>query len=73
LHNVPFDGSGAGTAELRTADGAGNDIGRVDDSIYWRLPYTLYDKFDGASSNYDGSGRNASDNNTLYFFIWTAI
>lgn len=32
--------------------------------------YTLYNKFDGASSNYDGQGRNASDNNTLYLFAW---
>jgi hypothetical protein len=37
------------------------------------LQYTIYDKFDGASSNYDGAGRNASDNNTLFLFIWAAI
>jgi hypothetical protein len=37
------------------------------------LQYTVYDKFDGASSNYDGNGRNASDNNTLYLFLWLAI
>jgi len=34
---------------------------------------TIYDKFDGASSNYDGAGRNASDNNTLFLFLWAAI
>lgn len=32
--------------------------------------YTIYNKFDGASSNYDGTGRSASDNNTLYMFAW---
>ena len=32
--------------------------------------YILYNKFNGASSNYDGSGRNASDNNTLYVALW---
>ncbi len=32
--------------------------------------YTLYNKFNGSSSNYDGSGRSASDNNTLYLFAW---
>ena len=37
------------------------------------LQYTIYDKFDGASSNYDGNGRNASDNNTLFLFVWAAI
>jgi len=34
------------------------------------LQYTLYSKFNGASSNYDGAGRNASDNNTLYALMW---
>lgn len=34
------------------------------------LQYTGYNKFNGASSNYDGFGRNASDNNTLYGFAW---
>ncbi|MBV8978213.1 MAG: cytochrome C [Alphaproteobacteria bacterium] len=37
------------------------------------LQYTIYTKFDGAATNYDGSGRNASDNNTLRLFIWTAL
>jgi hypothetical protein len=34
------------------------------------LQYTLYTKFNGASSDYDGSGRNAADNNTLYAMLW---
>ncbi len=37
------------------------------------LQYTWYDKFNGASSNYDGAGRNASDNNTLLGYIWFAL
>jgi len=36
------------------------------------LQYTRYDKFNGASRNYDGAGRNASDNNTLFFYVWAA-
>ncbi len=32
--------------------------------------YTWYDKFNGRSSNYDGSGRNASDNDTLFVALW---
>lgn len=32
--------------------------------------YTWYDKFNGRSSNYDGSGRNASANDTLYLALW---
>jgi len=34
------------------------------------LRYTAYTKFNGASSNYNGSGRNASDNNALFAYAW---
>ena len=34
--------------------------------------YTWYSKFNGAGSNYDGVGRNASDNNALYLLLWFA-
>ncbi|HTI06613.1 MAG TPA: hypothetical protein VL549_15020, partial [Gemmatimonadales bacterium] len=34
------------------------------------LQYVAYQKFNGASSNYDGSGRSASDNNTIYLLAW---
>jgi hypothetical protein len=34
------------------------------------IQYTLYNQFNGSSSNYDGFGRNASDNNTLYLMGW---
>ena len=37
------------------------------------LKYTAFMKFNGASSNYDGAGRKASDNNMLYGFLWTAF
>ena len=36
------------------------------------VQYTAYDKFNGASTNYDGTGRNASDNNTVFTGIWLA-
>lgn len=34
------------------------------------LQFTSYNKFNGASSNYDGLGRNATDNNTTYLLLW---
>jgi len=37
------------------------------------LQYTAYTQFNGGSSNYDGSGRNASDNNTFLAFAWLAF
>ena len=37
------------------------------------LEYVSYSQFNGGKDNYDGSGRSASDNNTLYGFLWLAI
>lgn len=37
------------------------------------LQYTAYLKFNGGGSNYDGAGRNASDNNLLYLYLWLAF
>ena len=37
------------------------------------LQYTAYQRFNGGSSNYDGFGRSASDNNALFGFIWLAF
>jgi hypothetical protein len=34
------------------------------------VQYTVYTQFNGGTSNYDGFGRAASDNNTLYVFAW---
>ena len=36
------------------------------------LQYTAYAKFNGATSNYDGNGRNASDNNLIFGYLWIA-
>ena len=38
------------------------------DRIKISIQYTLYERFNGASKNYDGFGRNAHVNNTLYIF-----
>lgn len=51
-----------------------------DDS--WRAPlanlklgiqYIGYTQFNGSSANYDGSGRSAGANNTIYAFAWLAF
>jgi hypothetical protein len=34
------------------------------------VQYTAYDKFNGGSTGYDGFGRQASGNNTLYLLAW---
>jgi hypothetical protein len=37
------------------------------------LQYVGYTEFNGSRSNYDGFGRSASDNNTLYLLAWFAF
>ncbi len=34
--------------------------------------YTAYSRYNGAAHNYDGFGRNARDNNTLFLYVWAA-
>ena len=37
------------------------------------LQYIAYNKYNGSTSNYDANGRDAADNNTLTFIVWTAF
>ena len=37
------------------------------------LQYTMYTRFNGGTSNYDGNGRSASQNDTLYGYVWLAF
>jgi hypothetical protein len=37
------------------------------------LQYTAYTRFNGGTTNYDGFGRNASGNNTIFGFVWLAF
>jgi len=34
------------------------------------IQYVMYNKFDGQANNYDGTSRNAAQNNTLYCLAW---
>jgi hypothetical protein len=36
------------------------------------VQYTMYNRFNGASRNFDGAGAKAADNNTLRVFTWFA-
>jgi hypothetical protein len=64
----PLDGSANGSPDSR---------GYILQATYlpWQntqftLQYVGYNKFNGSSNNYDGSGRDASDNNTIYLAAW---
>lgn len=75
-----FDTSGTTDAYLYppapiagSANGSPRSAGYIANLSYWPLQnvdiaaqYTGYTRFNGGSTNYDGAGRNASDNNTLY-------
>ncbi len=37
------------------------------------LQYTAYTVFNGGTTNYDGFGHNASDNNSIFAFAWLAF
>jgi hypothetical protein len=39
-------------------------------NVRLQAQYIAYTKFNGSSSDYDGFGRSASDNNTLYLLLW---
>ncbi len=41
-------------------------------NVQMLLQFTGYDQFNGGQSNYDGFGRDASDNNTLFLQAWFA-
>ena len=40
--------------------------------IFIGLQFTTYSKYNGAAHNYDGAGRNVSDNNSLFLDLWGA-
>lgn len=37
------------------------------------VQYTHFTKYLGSSTNYDGTGRNASANDTLFLYLWAAV
>lgn len=77
----PIDGSASGRPDSRgyvlEADwvpwGKLTSPGQPWMNLRLGVQYTSYDRFNGGDRNYDGFGRNASDNNTLYVFAWLAI
>jgi hypothetical protein len=67
----PVDGSASGSPKTN------GFIGEVDfnpwENTRLGVQYTGYSNFNGGKTDYDGSGRNASGNNTLYAFTWLAF
>jgi hypothetical protein len=70
-------GAGAAPGVITSANGQPDTKGWMAELNYvpwlntkFSLQYTGYTKFNGDKDNYDGFGRNASDNNTIYALVW---
>lgn len=66
-----------GDAVMGSANGSPNTKGWVTELNYLPIQnvklaarFTNYKTFNGASRNYDGHGRNASDNNSIFLLAW---
>ena len=66
-----------GDALMGSATGSPNTSGWMPELNYFprqniklALRYTKFTQFNGASTNYDGTGRNASDNNNWFALAW---
>ena len=64
----PVDGSRTGSPDSSGFILQANYV--LKEKYQFALQYTLYDKFNGADNDYDGFGRDASDNNTIYLLAW---
>jgi hypothetical protein len=81
---APFSTTGTSDATLyRAAPMTGNAAGSPNSSgviaetdvmpwqnLRFQFQYVAYRKFNGAATNYDGAGRAAKDNNTLFVLAW---
>ena len=67
----PVDGSASGSPKTN------GFVGEVDfnpwENTRLGMQYTAYSNFNGGKTDYDGSGRDAAGNNTLYAFAWLAF
>lgn len=65
---LPVTGSAAGSPDSK------GWIGEINyfpwQNVKLALRYTLFREFNGARDNYDGFGRKASDNNSLFLLAW---
>ena len=63
---APAAVSGSASGSPNSTAFTGNVSWWPTQNVQLAIQYTDYTKFNGASTNYDGAGRNASDNNTMY-------
>jgi hypothetical protein len=78
---APLSGSLSGSPDTRGATVQLEYVpfGKIDSwlrpwvNVRIGLQYTAYARFNGGTANYDGFGRSASANNSLFLFAWLAL
>jgi hypothetical protein len=68
---APVTGSRTGSPDSRGA--IGEFAVNPWQNMRFALQYVAYNRFNGASNDYDGAGRKAADNNTLFLYLWFAF
>ena len=70
----------SGEPVMGSANGSPNSRGWIGElnwlpiqNIKLAVRYTAYQQFNGAGNNYDGFGRNARDNNSVFLLAWLLI
>lgn len=75
-----FSTTGSSDATLYTDTASSPDTRGWIPELFWNpiqnvrvgMQYVRFSRFHGAATNYDGAGRNARDNNTLFVYLWGA-
>ena len=69
-----------GDPVMGSANGSPNSKGWITEFDYLPIQnvklavrYSAYQQFNGARTNYDGFGRNAKDNNSIFLLIWALL
>jgi hypothetical protein len=77
----PLSGSNSGSPDSRgyilqlewVPFGKMDSFGRPWVNVRTGIQYTGYLRFNGGAANYDGFGRSASQNNTVFVYLWMAL
>ncbi|MEO6210674.1 MAG: cytochrome C [Gemmatimonadaceae bacterium] len=65
--------SGSGNGSPQSYGGIGEFDFNAWQNTRLGVQYTLYGKFNGGATSYDGAGRNAANNDALFIFAWVAF
>ena len=70
---APASVTGSRTGSPNSRGGVGELAVNPWQNTRFAMQYQFYSLFNGASNDYDAAGRKASDNNTLFLYLWLAF